>query len=184
MHHFHGSVATDAPSPGNIKAALAPLLGSFRDWARTPEEWLYTVLACPLIGALRSVPFRSARNQRWRRGQAPQGWRWSPCASVQVCFSPLSPCKNGHPETTRNPCATGLRLQISLSSIDRCPPFRAKRTDRGGNNNRLKNLCNFFPAEPPPSRLVQDDGSRKLPQIISLLTPYRQLLNNYWSQHC
>ena len=87
-----------------------------------------------------------------------------PALSVQVCFSPLSPCKNGHPETTRNPSATRLRFQISLSSIDRCPPFRAKRTDRGGNNNRLKNLCNFFPAEPPPSRLVQDDGSRKLPQ--------------------
>ena len=98
------------------------------------------------------------------RDQAPQGWRWSPCDSVQVCFSPLSPCKNGHPETTRNPSATRLRFQISLSSIDRCPPFRAKRTDRGGNSNRLKKQCNFFPAEPPPSRLVQDDGSRKLPQ--------------------
>ena len=51
---------------------------------------------------------------------------------TQVCFSPLSPCKNGHPETTRNPCATRLRFQISVSSIDRCPPFRAKRQSKGG----------------------------------------------------
>ena len=156
----------------NIRAAWGPLLGSFRDWARTPEEWLYTVLACALIGALRSFPFRSVP---FRAKPTVAAWvpaRWSQSGSVQVCFSPLSPCKNGHPETTRNPSAIGLRMKISVSSIDRCPPFRAQRTDRGGNNNRLKKLCNFFPAEPPPSRLVQDDGSRKLPQTTVHVTSW------------
>ena len=33
----------------------------------------------------------------------------SPSVSVQVCFSPLSPCKNGHPETTRNPKKPDLK---------------------------------------------------------------------------
>ena len=39
---------------------MGPLLGSFRDWARTPEVWLYTVLACALIALFpRRPPFRS-----------------------------------------------------------------------------------------------------------------------------
>ena len=108
-----------------------------------------------------TVPFRSARNQRWRRG--------SQCVSVQVCFSPLSPCKNGHPDTTRNPSGIHLRMKISVSSIDRCPPFRAKRTDKAGQNLRPKIDRRFSRQSSPLARLVQDDGSRKLPQIISFL---------------
>ena len=145
---------------------------------------MYTVLganACLLVcscSVLCALPLaflaRSSRQPRpvldfavSPRDQAPQDF--IPELSVQVCFSPLSPCKNGHPETTRNPSATRLRFQISLSSIDRCPPFRAKRTDKAGDtfsdNLRPKTDRRFSRQSRPLARLVQDDGRRKLPQI-------------------
>ena len=144
---------------------------------------------CSVSVALRSVPFRSvpretngdglaflARSSRplppaldfavSPRDQTPQDF--IPALSAQGCFSPLSPCKNGHPETTRNPSATRLRFQISLSSIDRCPPFHAKRTDKAGDNLRPKTDRRFSRQSRPLARLVQDDGRRKLPQIIEM----------------
>ena len=132
------------------------------------------VCSCSVLCALPlAFPARSSRQPRpvldfavSPRDQAPQ--HFIPALSVQVCFSPLSPCKNGHPETTRNPSATWLRFQISLSSIDRCPPFRAKRTDRAGRNLRPKTDRRFSRQSRPLARLVQDDGSRKLPQIRHL----------------
>ena len=37
-----------------------------------------------------------------------------------------------------DPSATHLRFKISVSSIDPCPPFRAKRKDQADFNDRLK----------------------------------------------
>ena len=39
----------------------------------------------------------------------------SPCGSVEVCFCPLSPCKNARPEITPNLSGIGLRFKISHS---------------------------------------------------------------------
>ena len=73
----------------------------------------------------------------------------SPCGSVQVSFCGLLQCKNAHPEITPNLSGPGLKFNISLSSIDRCPPFRPKRKDKGGDNLRLKTDRRFSRAEPP-----------------------------------
>ena len=90
--------------------------------------------------------------------------------SVRVFKSAFLPCHRvkmdiPKPETTRNPSATRLRFQISLSSIDPCPPFHAKRTDKAGHNLRLKTDRRFSRQSRPLARLVQDDGRRKLRQI-------------------
>ena len=69
---------------------------------------------------------------------------------VQVCFCPFSQCKNAHPEITPYHKNLHLRFNISRSSIDPCPPFRAKRTDKALNNLRLKTDRRFSRAEPPP----------------------------------
>ena len=66
-------------------------------------------------------------------------------------FAPF-PSSNRGPDTTPNPRLPHLRLKISVSSIDRCPPFRAKRKDKGGFNLRVKNLAHFFPFRAALSR--------------------------------
>ena len=73
----------------------------------------------------------------------------APGGGVQVCFCAPLQCKNARPEITPNLSGTGLKFNISLSSIDPCPPFRAKRTDKAGNNLRLKTGRRFSRAEPP-----------------------------------
>ena len=64
-------------------------------------------------------------------------------------FVPFLQCKNARPEITPYHKKSHLRFHISRSSIDPCPPFRAKRTDKAGNNLRLKIGRRFSRAEPP-----------------------------------
>ena len=55
-------------------------------------------------------------------------------AVFKSAFVPFLQCKNAHPEITPNLSGLGLRFNISLCSIDPCPPFRAKRTDKAPDN--------------------------------------------------
>ena len=64
-------------------------------------------------------------------------------------FLPLKPCKNARPEITPNPSLIHLRFNISLSSIDRYPPFRAKRQSKGPDNKLLKTDHRISRSEPP-----------------------------------
>ena len=73
----------------------------------------------------------------------------APVPSVQVCFRALLPCKNARPEITPYHKKAQLRFKISCSSIDPCPPFRAKRSDKAHYNLRLKIGRRFSRAEPP-----------------------------------
>ena len=116
---------------------MGPLLGSFRDWAETPEEWLYTVLACPLIGALRSVPFRSvpfrsARNQRWRRGFPLAGLH------VPVFKSAFLPC---HRVKMDIPTPRGILWEPTSDERSRSPlSIGALRSAR---NERIRQVAIF-----------------------------------------
>ena len=126
-----------------------------------PVRFLPLLLSAPPSPSrLLFSPFRLLRRSLFRHrplGSLLSLWRLglehAPgflCASVQACFFAPLQCKNAHPEITLNLSGPGLRFNISLSSIDPCPPFRAKRSDKGGDNLRLKTGRRFSRAEPPP----------------------------------
>ena len=75
----------------------------------------------------------------------------------------MGPIQKRASQTVPNPSATRLKIQISTPSIQPCPPFRAGRRFRALH----KNARTLFAKRGLPSRLVQDDGSRKLPQTIT-----------------
>ena len=125
-----------------------------------PVRFLPLLLSAPPSPSrLLFSPFRLLRRSLFRHrpvGSLLSLWRLglehAPgflCASVQACFCAPLQCKNARPEITPNLTGIHLRFHISLSSIDPCPPFRAKRTHKAHYNLRLKTDRRFSRAEPP-----------------------------------
>ena len=101
---------------------------------------------------------------------------WRTGASAPFPASPPVPTENRLSPTKSDPSLAGLRMKISVSSIDPCPPFRPERpsnpgTKLGGRKHRTrkhrtrkhrtrKHRTRSLHRQAAPSRLVQDDGSR------------------------
>ena len=81
----------------------------------------------------------------WRERAPKCSWR----RVFKSAFLPLKPCKNARPEITPNRSGIWLRFNISLSAIDRCPPFRAKRKDKAPYTELLKTGHRISRAKPP-----------------------------------
>ena len=108
----------------NIGAALGPLLGSFRDWAETPEEWLYTVLPCALIALFRCPPFRCVPRETNGGGVGPH---------MPVFKSAFLPC---HRVKMDIPKPRGILEAQGSNSISRAPlSIRALHSTR---NERIR----------------------------------------------
>ena len=127
----------------------------------TPEEWLYTVLPSAQPSGRPSLSHMEAKQCSEKAG--------SPADSVQVCFSAFLRCQNAPPEITPNPSATGPKINISLSSIDPCPPFRPERpanpgTDYGKRGSR-RDLYIEKPLPRAWSRMTGVGNSLKLSRI-------------------
>ena len=137
---------------------MGSLLGSFRDWARTPEVWLYTVLACALIALFRCPPFRSVPRETNGGGVGPH---------MTVFKSAFLPC---HRVKMDIPKPRGILKKPTSNERSRSPlsigALRFARGDRKGVVTKVASkTCFIFTAQSRPlARLVQDDGSRKLPQ--------------------
>ena len=89
---------------------------------------------------------------------------WRPGISPPFPLFPLPPLKMARPDTTPNPSLIGLRMKISVSSIDPCPPFRARRPAKGGARLATKKWSHFYISEPPPrawSRITGVENSLK-----------------------
>ena len=87
-----------------------------------------------------------------------------PPPSDQACrFALLTP-KITLPQTDPGPSGLGLRILPASRSIAWYPPFRARPSGRAPYNNFSKHGSFFTAQSLPLARLVQDDGSRKLPQ--------------------
>ena len=125
-----------------------------------PVRFLPLLLSAPPSPSrLLFSPFRLLRRSLFRHrpvGSLLSLWRLglehAPgflCASVQACFCPLLQCKNARPEITPNLTGPGLRFKISLSSIDPCPPFRAKRPVKPPNTLAPEKWSHFYISEPP-----------------------------------
>ena len=114
----------------------------------------------PFPGAPQLFPFSHSRLHSVPESPFPR-------ARAQVPLFPLPPLKMARPDTTPNPKKPHLRMKISVSSIDPCPPFRARRQSEGGDHFSTKKVVPFLHLRTTPSRLVQDNGSRKLPQTKS-----------------
>ena len=108
----------------------------------------------PFPGAPQLFPFSHSRLHSVPESPFPR-------ARAQVPLCPPVPTENRLSPTKSDPSLPHLRMKISLSSIDPCPPFRPERpanpgTKLGGRKHRTRSLHR----EAAPSRLVQDDGSR------------------------
>ena len=123
----------------------------------------------------RSVPFRSARNQRWRRGCSR---RERPLAGLHVtvfksAFLPFHRVKMDIPKPRRilrDPASNERsRSPLSIGAL------RFARGDRKSVVTKFASkTCFIFIAQSRPlARLVRDDGSRKLPQNISVAEHWR-----------
>ena len=116
--------------------------------------WVYSSLGRLALLA-RSAPSAPRAKRNVRRGHTfvnnatkraptlPGG----PCKSL--LFPPFPACKIACPETMPNPQKAHPKMKISLSSIDPCPPFRAKRQSKGGNALAPEKWPHFYISEPP-----------------------------------
>ena len=115
---------------------------------------MYTVLGSVLVAVLPFEETTTGRDSRLScflsfRLPSPLGrttflgnsGRGYPCYSDQPCAWRIFPPERRQitrPQIMADPFATWLRFKISVSSIDPCLPFRAKRKDQAAYKHRRK----------------------------------------------
>ena len=157
--------APESPFPGSpSRVPLFPLPPALR--SRFPLcPWLCPWppgpgpgRAWPFPGAPQLFPFSHSRLHSVPESPFPG-------EQAQVPLCPPVPTENRLSPTKSDPPKAHLRMKISVSSSDPCPPFRPERPSNPGTKLAAKlaarkHRTRSLHREAAPSRLVQDDGSR------------------------